>query len=181
MTLYEPQEDSHLLEQYVLKLATGSVLDMGSGSGLLANTASKKPDVTSVLAVDIDQESIDHMTQKLQTSKKITIKHSDLFSKIDEKFDTIIFNPPYLPQDPDDSHQALYGGVQGYELIEKFLEQAKNYLTTNGVILLLFSSLTNKERIIQIMKQQNYYFEELGMQAHFFEQLYVYKLGAKHG
>ena len=48
--------------------------------------------------------------------------HSDLFSNIKGKFNTIIFNPPYLPED-EFKDKSLDGGKKGYEIIEKFLNK----------------------------------------------------------
>ncbi len=175
MPLYNPQEDSDLLVRAVKAHAFGDILDMGSGSGIQALAAAEKAEVKRVLAVDIDEESLAYLGGRIE-NKKITVLKSDLFGNIDQKdsFDTIICNPPYLPQDPADEHQALYGGPQGYELIVRFLEQAKAHLKQGGIILLLFSSLTNKERVDQELKRLGYRSAELLMEAHFFERLYVY-------
>ena len=108
----------------------------------------------------------------------ITVVQSDLFQNIKEKFDTIIFNPPYLPdQEPKDL--ALDGGKQGYELTEKFLKHAKTHINKNGTILLLFSSLTNKEKINDILKTNNYTFKEVDQLKLDFEELYIYKINKK--
>ena len=53
--LYGPREDSKLLEKYVSQYAKGSVLDIGTGSGIQALTAAKSGKVKSVLATDIQK------------------------------------------------------------------------------------------------------------------------------
>tara|TARA_B100000315_G_C14278508_1_gene451966 strand:- start:79 stop:609 length:531 start_codon:yes stop_codon:yes gene_type:complete len=173
--IYEPREDSHLLQKYVKKLAKGSVLDIGTGSGIQAVTASKNTKVTSVLAIDIQEEVIDHCLRNLDP-KKITFKESNLFSNVEESFDTIIFNPPYLPDDAKVKDLTLDGGKEGYELIKEFLEQVKNHLNKDGIILLLFSSLTNKEKIDSLIKKENFIFNLLEKQHIFFEDLFVYQI-----
>ena len=182
MALYGPQEDSELLRRFVEQEARGDVLDMGAGSGILALAAARKREVTSVLAVDIDEESLTHIKKEIgkeddAVKKKVTAAKSDLFSGLGaERFDTIICNPPYLPDERDDRHQALYGGPGGWEFIARFLAEAKNHLKKSGIILLLFSSLSNKERILQLIKREGFHVTELSVEYHFFEQLYVYKL-----
>ncbi|HIH39573.1 TPA: methyltransferase, partial [Candidatus Woesearchaeota archaeon] len=98
--IYEPAEDSHLLSEFVKKLAFGKVLDVGTGSGIQAFEAAKLKKVRSVLAADISDEVIRHLKNKInkkELNSKIKIINSDLFSDIKGRFDTIIFNPPYLP------------------------------------------------------------------------------------
>jgi len=135
MTVYEPAEDSELLKKYVEKLAKGTVLDMGTGSGIQAIATSKKAD--KVLAVDINPDAL-KVAKANSKGLKITFKESDLFSNVKTKFDTIIFNPPYLPLDerePIDSRFATTGGKHGYELLSKFFSQANDYLEEHGIIL----------------------------------------------
>ena len=174
MNYYKPREDSYLLQKYVKKHAIGFVLDMGTGSGIQAITASKNNEVEIVLAVDINNKALE-IAKKNSENQKIEFKHSNLFSNIKQSFDTIIFNPPYLPtEEPVDI--ALDGGKEGYELIIRFLKQAGNHLNFKGKILLLFSSLTNKDRVDKAVKQNSFKAELLGKKKMHFEELYIYKL-----
>lgn len=170
--IYEPDEDSFLLVKQVKRLAKSKkILDVGTGFGILAETALKFG-AKDVLAVDIDKEVIEFVK-----SKGINAKVSDLFSNVYERFDLIIFNPPYLPEDDledKDIRNVTTGGKYGYEILEKFLIQAKNYLNKGGEILIVFSSLTNKEKIDSILKKNNYKFKCLETKKLFFEELYVY-------
>jgi release factor glutamine methyltransferase len=172
---YEPREDSFLLQKYVSKLAKGSVLDMGTGSGILAVTAAEREEVSEILAVDIQDEVILHAKKEINNSK-ITVMQSNLFAKVKGKFDTIIFNAPYLPTDEEYPDPALDGGKVGYEVTLAFLEGAKSHLAKEGIILLLFSSLTNKEKVDQAIELLGFKKELLGEQHVFFEELYVYKI-----
>lgn len=174
-SVYEPREDSELLAKYVRKLSRGKVLDVGTGSGIQAFAALENMAVTHVTAVDVNPLAIKHV-QKRVDSDRIHVIHSDMFSAIKEKFDTIICNPPYLPEEEKDHDPALYGGREGYEWSVKFLKEAKNHLAPNGQILFLFSSLTNRERIDLELKHLGYHHEELGVLASFFERLYVYRI-----
>jgi len=126
MTLYQPQEDAFILEKQVKKYAKGLVLDIGTGSGIQAQAAAKKKAVTKVLATDIQKKVIDDCRAHIQ-DKKITFLQSDLFKKIPKKrFNTIIFNPPYLPNEPRLKDLTLDGGKRGYEILERFLTRLSN-------------------------------------------------------
>jgi release factor glutamine methyltransferase len=165
--IYQPAEDSYLLQKQVEKFAKKGmkILDMGTGSGIQAITA--KEQGADVLAVDINKECL-----KLKNIKTL---QSNLFENVNEKFDLIIFNPPYLPEDerePEDSKLATTGGKKGNEIIEKFLKQVKNHLKENGKILLLFSSLTPDMKILL----KNFKTKKLSEEKIPYEILYVYEL-----
>lgn len=175
--VYEPEEDSYLLESFVEKLARGKVLDMGTGSGIQAVVAAKRNEVASVLAVDIDKEAVSLFPN---AGKKVSCILSDLFSHVKGKFDTIIFNPPYLPAENGDEDLALDGGEKGHELIGRFLNEAKSHLSKDGFILLLFSNRTGKEKVDSLVKRENYSSEMLVKKSlPFFEELYIYRLSAQ--
>jgi len=173
--IYLPKEDSLLLEKHVKKLASGRALDMGAGSGIQALAAAGRKAVKSVLAVDVNPVVVSHCRKEI-AGKKIKCLQSDLFAKVKGEFDTIIFNPPYLPQELAERDVALEGGKKGYETIVRFLESANAFLSADGVVLLLFSSLSGKDHIEQSIRQNLFEFRELGRLHIFFEDLFVYRI-----
>ena len=177
MPIYEPREDSWLLQQAVKKHATGHVLDIGTGSGIQAGTARENKRVKNVTAVDVQKDVI-VSCKKTHNDKRITFIVSDLFSAVkDKRFDTLIFNPPYLPRDQWPIDKALIGGKHGYETLVRFLNEAGDHLTPNGRILIIFSNLTNKAIIDQTIDKN--LLEAKGVaEQHVgnFETLYVYLL-----
>lgn len=174
MEIYKPAEDSYLLEEQVKKFAKNkSVLDMGSGSGILA-LAAKKAKAKSILTADINPESVKHLK-----SKNFNAIKSNLFSKINKKFDLIIFNPPYLPEDkrePIDSKFATTGGKKGDEIILRFLKHAPNYLNPQGKILMAISSLTPRKKILQLLTKLKFQHKTLAIKKLFFEVLEVWEI-----
>ncbi|HLC50716.1 MAG TPA: HemK2/MTQ2 family protein methyltransferase [Candidatus Nanoarchaeia archaeon] len=172
---YDPQEDSTMLEKHARLLAKGKVLDVGTGSGIQAIAAAQSSRVDSVLAIDVQKGVINYCKKNI-TNRKIKFAHSDLFKNVKGTFDTIIFNPPYLPQELKIRDKELEGGKKGYEVIEEFLGNVNNYLNADGLILMVFSSLTNKEKINEFIKNSLLEFEELEKMHIFFEDLFVYKI-----
>ena len=178
MDIYEPAEDSHLLQKQVRQLVIGRVLDMGTGSGIQAITAARHPGVREVVAVDLNQDALNALQEKIQRERlpKIRVLQSDLFEHVHSQFNVIIFNPPYLPQDPGIEDAAIYGGKKGWELIERFFQTASKHLLPEGKILLLFSSLTQKEKIDLILSHHLFAFQEIDHEKMAFEELYVYQI-----
>ncbi|MBI2564824.1 methyltransferase [Candidatus Woesearchaeota archaeon] len=175
--VYSPREDSYMLEYQVRCFAQGVVLDMGTGSGIQALAAAHLANVKQVYAVDVDKKAIEY-SKKYSKHEKINYICGNLFSSFKKKikFDTIIFNPPYLPQDHKIQRLALEGGKKGYEVIQLFLNQVNEFLAEKGIILLVFSSLSNKNMVEQLITNNLLTFEQLSTKRLFFETLYVYKL-----
>ena len=168
--IYEPKEDSLLLAKYVAKFARGKVLDMGTGSGIQAETALKF--TKDILAIDINRDAIKYVKKK-----GVKAKISDLFSDINEKFDLIIFNPPYLPNEEledKETSRIISGGKYGYETLERFFSQINKYLNEYGKTLIIFSSLTNKNNVDNIIKENKFKFKLLESKKVLFETLYCY-------
>jgi release factor glutamine methyltransferase len=174
--IYLPQEDSYMLREWVEKLAKGDVLDVGTGTGIQAFAA--LPTSKRVVAIDINPEAIEYAKNAVVFSKKqVDFRVGDLFSAIKkgEKFDLIIFNPPYLPESKYDKMIETTGGKHGWETIEKFLRQVRKYLKSKGKILLLFSSFTNKDKVLSIAKEEGFRSKLLQKKHYSFEDIFVYE------
>ncbi len=174
--MYEPAEDSFLLGKYVSKFARGRVLEIGVGSGYLMEIALKR--TKTVKGVDIDKEAVEFCK-----NKKLDVVYSNLFSNVKGKFDIIIFNPPYLPQEKpflkrnvlERKNLDIIGGKEGWELIKRFFKKTDDYLVDKGEILILFSSLTNKKKVDNIIIKK-FKFEELESKSvGLMEKLFVYR------
>jgi release factor glutamine methyltransferase len=185
-TVYKPAEDSYLLQRHVERKVRGVVLDMGTGSGIQAITAARKPEVTHVVAVDVNPQALEEARKNAVSagvSGKIEFRLSDLFQAVEERFDYILFNPPYLPTHPeeprDEAVRAWDGGPTGSEVIRRFLEEAKPHLRDGGRILLILSSLTG---IALEEMAGDYEVEALEEEPLFFEELLCVSLRAStHG
>jgi len=178
--IYESREDTFLILKEIKYYATGNVLDMGTGSGVLALEAAKTADY--VFGADINDDALEYARAKAENLgiRNAEFVHSDLFSyfKIHPlKFDLIIFNPPYLPEDekePPESALATTGGKKVYETLERFFSEASYYLNPFGKILVVFSTLTGKDKLHSIMESYSFNFQKLAEESFFAETLFVY-------
>jgi release factor glutamine methyltransferase len=175
--IYAPREDSHLLEREVKNFARGkNVLDVGTGSGIQA-LAAKNVGAKSITACDINKEAVDYVN-----SIGIKCIKSNLFDKIKGKFDLIIFNPPYLPEDKrEDAESRIItsGGKRGDEITLKFVKQAVEHLEKQGIILLLLSSLTPRNRIFELTGKLSLKHKVISSERLFGEELYVLEIKRK--
>ena len=172
--VYQPAEDSFLMESVVRKYSKGkSVLDMCTGTGILAKAA-LETGAKSVTAVDINKEALDSI--KEPNIKKI---RSSLFQKVKGKFDLIICNPPYLPREKDEDEESRLSttaGDDGDEFILDFLDRVKKHMEENGVLLLLVSSLTPIERINKKLEKEGLKSKVVAKTSLFFETLEVLEI-----
>jgi release factor glutamine methyltransferase len=170
--LYRPSEDSFLLLKNARKLVRGNILEMGTGTGFIAIELSRLPQVNHVLGVDINPKSIQTaMSEALETglSQKVSFIQSNLYRNLDnQKFDWILFNPPYLPSEGTIDEKSWAGGHKGGELITQFLLKSLNFLSSEGSILVIISSQTrlNLEDFdtyysIAVLEEVNLFFETL--------------------
>jgi len=172
-----PREDSLFFSDQLKKYFKNKklnkkikALDLGAGSGILAETLIELG-IKNITASDIDNEAVNFLRKK-----KIKSIKSDLFEKINGKFDLIVFNPPYLPESKYDKKKDVAGGKRGDETILNFIKQVRNHLTEDGEVILLLSSLTPRKRIMREIKNGNMKIEKLAEEKFFFEKLELFVL-----
>ena len=147
--VYEPAEDSFLFVDNLEVHADEVVLDLGTGSGILAVLAAKT--AGSVVAVDLNPYAIRCAKENAKHNRmmsKISFLQSDLFSAFaaGTQFDVVLFNAPYLPSEKDEQDtwigRSWAGGANGRKIVDRFIAETPRYLKLNGRILLMQSTLT---------------------------------------
>lgn len=119
-----------------------SVLDLGTGSGCIGLTLKKEVEDITVTLADISFEALD-VAKRNGASLKVDVDYiqSDWFSNIDQVFDVIVCNPPYIPDDEiigdtvdKEPNLALFGGKTGLKHYETVIAQSKTFLQSNGLM-----------------------------------------------
>jgi len=178
--VYEPAEDTFLLAENLSVKEDDTVLDMGAGCGILGVIAAKR--AKRVVAVDINPFSVRcaRINAKINgVSEKMDVRLGDLFEPIgeNERFDIILFNPPYLPTNHAEQEtwieRAWAGGPTGRQVIDRFIDQAPNYLKQGGRILLVQSSLSNIGETIRKLEEKGLRVKVLAERKTAFERIVV--------
>ncbi len=175
--VYEPAEDTFLLAENLAVEDGSDVLEIGTGTGILALLCAAK--ARRVLAVDVNNEAAKcaKLNAELNGIRNVEVLRGDFLGAIGEyiRFDLIIFNPPYLPEVDEEmaASPAWSGGVSGRDVIDEFLVQVKGHLREGGRILTVGSSLSDYEKTLRALEAMGLSARVLAKKRFFFEELAV--------
>lgn len=176
--VYQPAEDSALLASAAVDLVREGdrVLEVGTGSGWIAERVREGIDAR-VVASDLNPHAC-----RQARDRGLEVVRADLVSGFRAStFDLVAFNPPYLPTDPENEwgdwmEAALSGGETGRRLVEPFLADVARVLAPAGNVLLLVSSLTDREAVEALAADAGFATEAVREEAYPFETLWVLQL-----
>jgi release factor glutamine methyltransferase len=179
--VYPPCDDTFMLaDALVREVRRGDlVLDVGTGTGLLAILAAKHAE--KVLAIDVSDFAVACAQRNVAANRalNVEVRKSDLFADVEGKFDLILFNPPYLPSEElepkDELTRAWDGGKDGRRVIDRFIRECRGYLTEGGRVLMVQSSLSDLEKTREMFLRQRFEVSVIAERSFFFERLYVVK------
>lgn len=176
--VYQPAEDSALLAEAAVDHLDESriVVEVGTGSGFVAERIAAETDAR-VIGTDLNPHAC-----RSARDRGIEVVQGDLIGPLrDNAVDAVVFNPPYLPTDPDEEWNdwmevALSGGESGRAVIEPFLDSVARVLTADGVVLVLVSTLTGIEEVVSLADDAGFASVAVREESFPFETLTVLKL-----
>lgn len=169
--MYKPNLDSFLLIDSLKNYYGHLALEIGTGSGIVSEFLSKY--FKNVVSTDIDLKSL--LYSKTNTNSKITLICCDATTAISGKFDLIVSNPPYLPNDQF-YDRDIHGGITGIEKTIHFIESGLKNLNNHGYIILVVSSLSAIMKLDNFLCKKKLHKKIINKKELFSETLYVYEL-----
>jgi release factor glutamine methyltransferase len=127
---------------------TSNIVDVGTGSGVIALSLASKFPEAQIVGVDVSEEALSlarENAERLGLSERVQFLQGDLLEAVDGKFDLIVANLPYIAaQDRHtlsrevlhDPEIALFAGARGDELVRELIEQAPARLRAGGLLAL---------------------------------------------
>ncbi len=135
-----PRADTEMLVEEAISFAKKGIriLDLCTGSGAIAISLAKYIEDSYIVASDISKDTLEAASlnaKRLLMDKQIEFIESDMFENIEQKFDIIISNPPYIKKDVIKAYNlkyepilALDGGADGLDFYRIIVRDAYKYL-----------------------------------------------------
>lgn len=153
--IFIPRQETELLVEKAIKIYNENfypkkvkILDIGTGCGNIAISLAKNIKNCYIIATDISKKSLEISEENAilnGVKDKIKFKFSNLFSKIDEKFDIIVSNPPYVSETDykslckevkNEPKRALIAGKDGLKFIKRIIERSGKFLKKKGFLII---------------------------------------------
>lgn len=165
-----PQPDTEILVQKTIEAFQSrkniqKILDLCTGSGAIGVSLCKNLNNVQIVATDISENALNIAKKNAEKNKaKIKFVKSDLFENINEEFDIIVSNPPYIETDVINTLSeevryepilALDGGKDGLDFYRIIANNSRKYLKENGM-LLLEVGYNQKKSVMNILKKSGF-------------------------
>ena len=165
-----PQPDTEILVEEVIKLCNenAEVLDLCTGSGAIGVSIAKNIKNAKVTMSDISEKALEIARKNVNNNEcgdNCKFVLSNMFEKIEERYDVIVSNPPYIKTEvikildkevQNEPNIALDGGEDGLYFYRIIAENAYNYLNKGG-ILALEIGYDQKDEVINLLKLEDNY------------------------
>jgi release factor glutamine methyltransferase len=145
--MYVPSDDTFLLADCIRQYSGRWALEIGVGSGVLLNLLEKN--FENVAGSDIDPRALNHCRGR----SRAMLACCDAASAFACRFDLIVSNPPYLPDDKV-RDTTVHGGPKGIETTIHFIESALPLIARGGNMLFVVSSLADSSALDRLVMEK---------------------------
>jgi release factor glutamine methyltransferase len=186
--MYVPSDDTFFLADCIRQYSGRWALEIGVGSGLLLRILEKN--FAYVAGSDIDSEVLQHSKQQNRSSKALLVCCDAASAFGGVKFDLIVSNPPYLPDDDNENNKndnnnkinrcirdlTVHGGPKGIETTIHFINSALPLLAQDGKMVFVTSSLADSSALDNVIQQKKVHRKVIKEKRLFYETLYIVEL-----
>jgi len=149
------------------RIAHSRIVDIGTGSGVIAFSLAKEFPEAQIFATDVSEDTLALAREnaaRLGLSDRVQFRKSDLLENLDERFDLIVANLPYIATGDrntlsrdvlHDPEVALFAGAHGDECVRELIEQAPPRLRPGGMLALEIG-LGQSEALLSALAEKNY-------------------------
>lgn len=152
--VFVPRPETEIVVQFAIDalhenpVPSPVAIDLGTGSGAIAVAMASEVPRARVFAVERSPEAYAWASRNVEGVENLTLVQGDLQTAFDElrgTADVVISNPPYVPDDAiprdlevrlHDPDQALYGGVDGLDVVRVISHRAQQLLRPGGLLVL---------------------------------------------
>jgi release factor glutamine methyltransferase len=164
---HETEELVDLVKSRIEKRES-KILDVGTGSGVIALSLAAHFPQARLHAVDVSDDALAlarENAERLGLSERIQFMRTDLLNGLNDSFDVVVANLPYVSRQDraglsrevlHDPEVALFGGEAGDELIRRLIDEVPGHLNTGG-LLALEIGIGQSEPLAHFLAQKNYH------------------------
>ncbi|HEU0207606.1 MAG TPA: peptide chain release factor N(5)-glutamine methyltransferase [Candidatus Udaeobacter sp.] len=156
-----------LLSNFRSELTRARIIDVGTGSGVIALTLATELSEADIIAVDVSEDALGlarENADRLGLTGRVRFLKNNLLEGMEERFGLIVANLPYIsteqrqslsPEVLSDPEVALFAGTRGDELIGQLIAQARSRLLPAGVLALEIG-IGQSEILVRALAEKNY-------------------------
>ena len=156
-----------LISRFKSEIASSRMVDVGTGSGVIALTLAAEFPIAEIVGVDISEDALmlaRENAERLNLADRVRFLRSNLFENVQPSFDLIVANLPYVSigdrqklsrEVLHDPEAALFAGARGDELVRQLIAQSVSWFRPGG-ILAMEIGIGQSETLVAALAEKNY-------------------------
>ena len=156
-----------LISRFKSEIASSRMVDVGTGSGVIALTLAAEFPAAEIVGVDISEDALmlaRENAERLNLADRVRFLQGNLLENVQPGFDLIVANLPYVSTEDrqklsrevlHDPEAALFAGARGDELVRQLIEQAPSWFRPGG-ILAIEIGIGQSETLVTALAEKNY-------------------------
>jgi release factor glutamine methyltransferase len=167
-----PRPETELIvEETIARLpreGTALIADVGTGSGCLAVALATELPRARVVATDVSGPALNVARRNASrhgVGGRVDVRRTNVLEGVDDTFDAIVSNPPYVPEADADAlpdevrghepHVALFGGTDGLDVYRRLFPQAASRLAANGHLIVEIG-IDQEDRVVTLARRHGW-------------------------